>query len=112
MANVSCITKDEVRPLNLTNGTAGLLCLVLSLAGLVGELMFLCQRKNNFLLRLFIYLSVAINIFLATFASQILLYIDENQKYYQIVCRVLFPMERYSYLVQIVFAISISGTLL
>ncbi len=44
----------------LANGIPGLICLTLSIAGLVAELLFVCKKKNNFLLRLYIYLSVAV----------------------------------------------------
>ncbi len=44
----------------LAMGVLGVICLALSIVGLIAELVFVCKKKNNFLLRLYIYLSVAV----------------------------------------------------
>ena len=58
-----CETSDEVTRqvyVALAIGISGVLCLALSIVGLAAELEFVCKKKNNFLLRLYIYLSVAV----------------------------------------------------
>ena len=106
------VSRDEVKDFSLAFGVPGTACLVLSLAGLAAELVFVCRHKNNFLLRLFIYLSVAVMLSVSTYAFLILLYVEQTRGYYQAVCEVNTGVLLYAVMVELFFIYSIDILLL
>ena len=115
MSNATCIstiTRNEAKALSLGIGVTGAVCLLLSVIGLVTELLFVCKKKNNFLLRLFVYLSISITITVGVDALQLLLYVDASATYYQTVCEILFPVLHYSITAEIFLTFSVNIVLL
>ena len=106
------VSRDEVKDFSLAFGIPGTACLVLSLTGLGAELVFVCRHKNNFLLRLFIYLSVAVTLSVSMYALLILLYVNQTRGYYQAVCEVSTGLLLYSVMVELFFIYSIDILLL
>ena len=103
-------TSTEVtRQAALALGTPGVICLALSIVGLVAELVFVCKKKNNFLLRLFIYMTVAVTITHAVYTSYWLIYFDpENGQ----LCAWIEALMYYPSMVEFLFIISINCILL
>ena len=100
------ITRDQVITTALTIGIPGIICLPFSIVGLVAELVFLCRVKNNFLLRLFVYLSVAVSITLGMFSLHIVSYLEQSNKVF---CGVIHAILFYSFAVEhlLIFSINI-----
>ena len=76
LRNDSCvqnITDASVQQGALTVGLTGISCFILNLVGLTAELIFVCKRKNTFLLRLFVYLSVAVTMVIGCYSLFILM---------------------------------------
>ena len=101
---------DEVtRQVALAMGVPGVICLALSIVGLIAELVFVCKKKNNFLLRLFIYMTVAVTITHVAYTSYLLIYFDpENGP----LCAWIEALTDYPTMVEILFIISINCVLL
>ena len=93
----------------LTIGIPGIICLPFSIVGLVAEFIFLCRKKNNFLLRLFVYLSVAVVISLGEFSLHLVSVWDQKNK---IFCKVIHIIFFYSFTVEHFFIFSINIILL
>ncbi len=103
-------TSDEVtKQVALAIGIPGMICLALSIVGLIAELVFVCKKKNNFLLRLYIYMTVAGTITHAVYTSYWLIYFDpENGT----LCAWIEALTEYPTMVEILFIISINCVLL
>ncbi len=68
------ITEEQVRQAVLIRGIAGAVCFCFSVLALIFELIFLCRRKANFLLRLFLYLTLSSTLFIGTFGLDLVHY--------------------------------------
>ena len=101
---------DEVtKQVAVAIGIPGVICLALSIVGLIAELVFVCKKKNNFLLRLFIYMTVAVTITHVAYTSYLLIYFDpENGP----LCAWIEALTDYPTMVEILFIISINCVLL
>ena len=111
-SNVSCqvnFTIEQVQSTALALGIPGIVCLFFSIVGLVAELVFLCRIKNNFLLRLFLYLSVAVSISAGMFSLHLYSYWDQNNKPF---CAVSHATLYYSFTVEQLLIFSIDIVLL
>ena len=86
-----------------------MICLALSIVGLIAELVFVCKKKNNFLLRLYIYMTVAVTITNAVYTSYWLIYFDpENGP----LCAWIEALTLYPTMVEFLFIISVNCVLL
>ena len=106
-SNPSCnITTNDVKNIALTIGIPGIICLPFSVVGLVAEFIFLCRKKNNFLLRLFVYLSVAVVISIGTSSLHLVNYWDQTNK---VLCTAINAIFFYSFTVEhfLIFSINI-----
>ncbi len=93
----------------LAIGIPGVICLALSIVGLIAELLFVCKKKNNFLLRLFIYMTVAVTITHAVYTSYWFIYFDpENGP----LCAWIEVLILYPTMVEFLFIISVNCVLL
>ena len=111
-SNNSCqvnITIEEIKTTALALGIPALVCLLFSIVGLVVELIFICRNKSNFLLRLFVYLSVAVSISLGTFSLHLYSYWDQNNKTF---CAVTHAILHYSITAEQLLIFSINIVLL
>ncbi len=100
---------DFTEQTTLAIGIPGAICLALSIAGLVAELLFVCKKKNNFLLRLYIYLSVAVLLVHITDTLYfIILFYPQNGW----LCEIIEAMAFYPSMVEFLFIISINCVLL
>ena len=91
------ITIEQVQSTALALGIPGIVCLLFSIAGLVAELVFLCRIKNNFLLRLFLYLSVAVSMTLGVYSLHLHSYWDQSNKP---ICAILDNIQYYLFTVE------------
>ena len=103
------ITIQEVQTTALAIGIPGIVCLFFSIVGLVAELVFLCRIKNNFLLRLFLYLSVVVSITLGVYVLHLYSYWDQSNKPF---CGVLVITLYYSFTVEQLLILSTNIVLL
>ena len=103
------ITIEKVQTTALAIGIPGIVCLLFSIVGLVAELVFLCRIKNNFLLRLFLYLSVAVSISVGMFSLHLYPYWDQINKPF---CAIIDTILYYSFTVEQLLIFSINITLL
>ena len=106
-SDIGCnITTEEVKTTALTIGIPGIICLPFSIVGLVAEFIFLCRKKNNFLLRLFVYLSMAVVISLGMFSLHLVSYLEQRN---QVFCTVIHAILFYSFTVEhfLIFSINI-----
>ena len=103
-------TNDEVtEQAALAIGIPGVICLALSIVGLIAELLFVCKKKNNFLLRLYIYLSVAVLLFHAI--DTLYLFISAYPQNGWL-CEIIEALAFYPSMVEFLFIISINCVLL
>ncbi len=103
-------TSNEVtRQAALAMGIPGVICLALSIVGLIAELVFVCKKKNNFLLRLYIYLSVAV--LLVHVADTLFFFIVSNPQNTKL-CEIIVVLANYPAMVEFLFIISINCVLL
>ncbi len=86
-----------------------MICLALSIVGLVAELVFVCKKKNNFLLRLYIYLSVAV---LLVHSANTLYLILSVYPQSGLLCEIIETVAFYASMVEFLFIISINCVLL
>ena len=93
----------------LAIGIPGLICLTLSIAGLVAELLFVCKKKNNFLLRLYIYLSVAVLIVHIDNTLYLIIFFYPQNGW---LCEIVEALAFYPSMVEFLFIISINCVLL
>lgn len=93
----------------LAVGIPGVLCLTISLLGLVAEMLFIWKKKNNFLLRLFFYLSVAVAISQAITALYLFIYFDPKNGD---LCGTIEALITYPTMVEFLFIISVNCVLL
>ncbi len=93
----------------LATGVPGVLCLAISLLGLITELIFICKKKNNFLLRLFFYLSVDVTISHTVYSLCLILYTDPKNGN---MCAFIEAVTSYPTMVEFLFIISINCILL
>ncbi len=93
----------------LAMGVLGVICLALSIVGLIAELVFVCKKKNNFLLRLYIYLSVAV--LLVHVTETLYLIIVSNPQNGRL-CELIEILANYPAMVEFLFIISINCVLL
>ncbi len=93
----------------LVAGVPGVLCLTISVVGLVTELLFICKKKNNFLLRLFFYLSVDVTISHAITAMYLFIYHDPTNG---VLCATIEAIIGYPTMVEFLFIISVNCVLL
>ncbi len=93
----------------LAIGIPGVICLALSIVGLVAELVFVCKKKNNFLLRLYIYLSVAVLLVQATDSLYLIISVYPQNGW---LCKVIEDVVFYPAMVEFLFIISINCVLL
>ena len=108
-SNENCpnYTSEEVKTNALALGVPGLICFTLSVVGLIMEFIYVCRNKNNFMLRLFIYLSVAVTISVGAYSLDIAIYLKPNKKL--VLCAVSYAIFQYSAMVErfLVFSINI-----
>ncbi len=103
-------TNDEVtRQVALAMGITGVICLALSIVGLIAELVFVCKKKNNFLLRLYIYLSVTVLLVHVTDTLYLFILVDPQNDW---LCKVIEGVAFYPAMVEFLFIISINCVLL
>ena len=108
-SDCSNTTVAFTRQAALALGVPGVICLALSIVGLVAELVFVCKKKNNFLLRLFIYMTVAVTITHVVFTSYLFIYFDpENGP----LCAWIEALMYYPSMVEFLFIISVNCVLL
>ena len=110
--NVSChnnYTIEDIKTAALTAGIPGIVCFALSIVGLVAELIFIYRYKNSFLLRLFIYLSVAVTITVGGSALNIVMYINPNNR---LICEVVYVILTYGLKVRVLLIFSINIVLI
>ncbi len=101
---------DFTEKIALAIGIPGVICLALSIAGLTTELLFVCKKKNNnFLLRLYIYLSVAVTITHGVHTSYLFIYNDPKNGP---LCLWIEALTEYPSMVEFFFIISINCVLL
>ena len=111
-SNDSCkvnFTIEELKTTALALGIPGLVCLLFSIVGLVVELISICRNKSNFLLRLFVYLSVAVSISLGMFSLHLYSYWDQNNKTF---CAISDTILYYSFTAEQLLIFSINIVLL
>ena len=100
---------EFTRQAALSVGIPGVICLALSIVGLVAELVFVCKKKNNFLLRLFIYLSVAVTVAQVVQSLYLIIYFyPENGR----LCAIIETIIYYPSMVEFFFIISVNCVLL
>ncbi len=111
-SQTGCIikTNNEVtKQVALAIGIPGVIGLALSIVGLIAELVFVCTKKNNFLLRLFIYMTVADTITHAVYTSYLFIYFNpENGP----LCAWIEVLTEYPSMVEFLFIISVNCVLL
>ena len=93
----------------LAIGIPGVICLALSIVGLVAELLFVCKKKNNFLLRLYIYLSVAVLLVQATDSLYLIISVYPQNGW---LCEIIEAFAFYPSMVEFFFIISIDCVLM
>ena len=75
LQNDSCENNiTDIKLQALTTGLPGIACFLLNLVGLTAGLIFVCKRKNTFLLRLYLYMSFAQTIYVGLLSSRTLMY--------------------------------------
>ena len=112
LRNDSCvqnITDASVQQGALTVGLTGISCFILNLVGLTAELIFVCTKKNTFLLRLFVYLSIAVTMVIGCYSSFILMYFWPGD---QFLCRLEHTFYQYSIAIELSLVFSITILLL
>ena len=100
---------DFTMETTLAIGIPGVICLALSIVGLVAELVFVCKKKNNFLLRLYIYLSVAVLLVHVTDTLYLIIFFYPQNG---LLCEVIEAVAFYPSMVEFLFIISINCVLL
>ena len=81
LQNDSCENNiTDIKLQALITGLPGIACFILNLVGLTAELIFVCKRKNTFLLRLYLYMSFAETIFVGFLSSLTLMYFWPESK--------------------------------
>ncbi len=100
---------DFTEQIALAIGIPGAICLALSIAGLVAELLFVCKKKNNFLLRLYIYMTLAVTITHGVHTSYLFIYNDPKNGE---LCSWIEALTAYPTNVEFLFIISINCVLL
>ena len=108
-SDCSDTTVAFTRQAALAMGVPGVICLALSIVGLIAELVFVCKKKNNFLLRLYIYLSVTV--LTVHFANTLYLIISVYPQK-GLLCEIIETVEYYQSTVELFFIISINCVLL
>ena len=86
-----------------------MVCFLLYVTSLILEFVFICRKKNTFLLRLFVYLSVAVTLYFSGYSSFILLHFLPGDRG---LCRVMHTLLQYSSNVERSFVLSINIILL
>ena len=110
LQNDSCENNiTDIKLQALTTGLPGIACFILNLVGLTAELIFVCKRKNTFLLRLYLYLSVAVTISVGVFSSFILIYFWSES---EVLCSIIQISQCYTTIVELLVIFSISIILL
>ena len=69
------MTEADIRDEAFTSGVSGIVCLLFSLMGLAVEIIFIVCKKNTFLLRLIVYLSLSALAVVGSQALHILIYL-------------------------------------
>ncbi len=93
----------------LAIGIPGVICLALSIAGLTTELLFVCKKKNNFLLRLYIYMTVAVLLVHIDHTLYLIIFFYPQNGW---LCEIVEALAFYPFLVEFLFIISINCVLL
>ena len=93
----------------LTTGLPGIACFILNLVGLTAELIFVCKRKNTFLLRIYLYLSFAQTISVGFLSSLTLMYFWPES---EVLCSVVQISMWYTITVELSFIFSMGVILL
>ena len=110
--NDSCgqnLTDAAIQQGALAIGLPGIACFILNLVGLTAELIFVCTKKNTFLLRLFVYLSIAVTMAVGCYSSFILMYFWPRD---QFLCELLHTFLIYSAGIELCVVFSIAILLL
>ena len=110
--NNSCeqnVSTEAVKLGALMIGAPGIACFGLNLVGLASELIYVCLKKNTFLLRLFVYLSVAVTMSVGGYSSFILMYFWPEIEY---LCQTTHTLLQYSAAVELSLVFSINVILL
>ena len=110
--NGSCaqnLTDAAIQHGALTTAAPGIACLLLNLVGLSAEFIFICVKKNTFLLRLYVYMSIAVTMSVGGYSSFILMYFWPENDF---LCKVTHTVLQYSAAVEVSLVFSISIILL
>ena len=110
--NYSCVqnlTDVAIKQEALAVGLTGIACFLLNLVGLTAELFFVCKKKNTFLLRLFVYLSLAVTMVVGSYSSFILMYFWPGD---ELLCQLEHTFYEYSVAVELSLILSITMLLL
>ncbi len=100
---------DFTEQIALAVGIPGVICLALSIVGLVAELLFVCKKKNNFILRLYIYMTLAVTITQGVYTSYLLIFFyPQNGP----LCSWIEALIGYPTMVEFLFIISVNCVLL
>ena len=86
-----------------------MVCLLLYVTSLILEFIFICRKKNTFLLRLFVYLSIAVTLYFSGYSSFVLLHFRPGDRG---LCRIMHTLLQYSSNVERSFVLSINIILL
>ena len=100
---------DFTEQIALAIGIPGAICLALIIAGLVVELFFVCKKKNNFLLRLYIYLSVAVLLVHIDHTLYLIIFFYPQNGW---LCEIVEALGFYPSMVEFMFIISVNCVLL
>ena len=110
--NDSCaqnLTDADVRVEALTSAAPGIACFLLNLVGLTAEFIFVCTKKNTFLLRLYVYMSIAVTVSVGSYSSFILMYFWPEDI---ILCQITHSILQYSAAVELTLVFFINIILL
>ena len=111
--NNSCvqnITDAAIKQKALAVGIPGIVCFLLNLVGLAAEFIFVCKKKNTLLLRLFIYLSIAVTLAVGCYSSSIVMYLIWPED--QFLCQIEHTFFQYSVTVELSVVLSVTILLL
>ena len=102
-------TEADIRDNAFTSAVSGVVCLLFSLVGLAVEIIFIAYKKNTFLLRLIVYLSLSGVAVVGSQAFHILIYLSPKN---EPTCQILDTVGRYFIAVELSLTLSIVLVLL
>ena len=103
------VSEADIKNIALIPGVSGIVCILFSIVGLAVEIVFVCKKKNTFLLRLIVYLSFSAAAVVGCLASHILVYFRPKN---ESLCQILDTILRYFISVELSFVFSINLVLL